>query len=150
MRYGCVHLSLLAAVHFMTIGVVHLAKPQDWVRLAPPHKLPELNGNLGRRSASSVNLRDTRTLLTAKQALVLRCLVHMPRSGAVARLRARIRALHDDLQSLHPLEPTGHLARHVRGSDRPQRDLGNGRHRCHLHQGAPLGRRRKRGAFAQA
>jgi len=28
--------------------------------------------------------------------------------------------------------------------------VGNGRDRCHPHQGAPLGRRRKRGAFAQA
>ena len=42
------------------------------------------------------------------------------------------------------------MARHVRSLDGTLRHLGNGRHRRDAHQGAPLGGRRKRGAFAQA
>lgn len=42
------------------------------------------------------------------------------------------------------------MVRRVRGFDRAQRGLGIGRDRLNQHQGAPLGGRRKRGAYAQA
>jgi len=69
----------------------------------------------------------------------------------VAGLPAGLRALHDDLQSLQPLEPAGYLARDILRADRLDRELYRFRSgRQHPHQGASLGRRGKRGAFAQA
>jgi len=48
------------------------------------------------------------------------------------------------------VEPARRLASDVRGVDRPEPDLRHDRHRRDPHQGAPLGSRRKRGAFFQA
>ena len=48
------------------------------------------------------------------------------------------------------MEPAGHLAWYLRGADRPLRGVGDSRDRCHPCKGAPLGGRRKRGAFSQA
>jgi transposase len=47
------------------------------------------------------------------------------------------------------MEPAGRLACDLRGSDRGERHLLERRHRQHARPGAPLGRRRKRGDFAQ-
>jgi transposase len=68
----------------------------------------------------------------------------------LAGLPAGIRALHNDLQSLQPLEPAGHLVRDVRGFDRLDRHHWHGGDRQHTHQSAPLGGGRKRGIFRQA
>lgn len=67
----------------------------------------------------------------------------------MARLPSRVRAVHDDLQPLQPVEPPGGLERNLLRSDWQKR-CGDGRSRCDLRQGAPLGRRRKRGAFDNA
>lgn len=63
---------------------------------------------------------------------------------------AGIRPLHDDLQSLQPLEPARHLVRDVRGLDRQDRHRGHGSDRQFPHQGTPLGSRRKRGDYEEA
>ena len=68
----------------------------------------------------------------------------------MARLPAGIRAIHDDLQPLQPLEPTGHLVRDVRGFDWLDRHDRDHVHRLNAYQGASLGRWRKRGAFHHA
>ena len=69
----------------------------------------------------------------------------------MAGLPGGLWALHDDLQSLQPLEPAGCLARDILRADRLDRELyRSGVGRQHPHQGASLGRRGKRGAFAQA
>lgn len=68
----------------------------------------------------------------------------------MAGLPTGIRAIHDDLQPLQPLEPTRHLVRDVRGSNRVNRHHRHGGDRLNSHQGAPLGSRRKRGAFEEA
>jgi transposase len=48
------------------------------------------------------------------------------------------------------MEPPGALVRDLSGADRTQRDPRPGDDRQHAHQGAPLSRRRKRGAYLQA
>jgi transposase len=65
-------------------------------------------------------------------------------------LSAGIRAVYDDLQSLQSLEQTGCLGSNLLQLDRIERRrlLGGDRH--HPHQGSPLSRRRKRGAFCHA
>ena len=68
----------------------------------------------------------------------------------MARLSIGVRSLHDDLQPLPPMEPARRVVCHLRGTDRAQRRVGIGGNRLHQHQGPPLGRRRKRGAFVQA
>jgi transposase len=68
----------------------------------------------------------------------------------VAGLSARLRPLHDGLQPLQPLVAAADLATAARGADGGRRDRQDGRDRQQLRQGAPLGRRRKRGAKAQA
>ena len=70
----------------------------EWTRLEP--LLPR-----GRRGAHRV---DDRRVYQRHRA-------HAAIGGALARLPAGIRALHDDLQSLQSLEPAGHLVRDVRG-----------------------------------
>jgi transposase len=68
----------------------------------------------------------------------------------LARLPAGLWPLHDHLQSLQSLEPAGHLDRHLLRADEFDRHDRNGGGRLDAHQGAPLGRRRKRGAFQNA
>ncbi len=77
---------------------------------------------------------------------------HAQDRSALADLPAGVRAVHDGVQPVQPLEPARHLAGHVRGADRSQRHLGigHGRDRRHARQGASLGRGRKRGAYSQA
>jgi transposase len=58
--------------------------------------------------------------------------------------------LHNDLQSLQPLEPTGHLDRHLLCADRFHGHVWIGGHRFHLRQNSPLRGGRKRGAFNNA
>jgi len=71
----------------------------EWRRLEP--LLPR-----GRRGPHRV---DDRRMISG--------ILHMLRSGAVAGLSAGIRAVHDNLQSLQPLEPTRHLVCDVPGAD---------------------------------
>lgn len=59
-------------------------------------------------------------------------------------------AVYDDLQPLQPLGPARAVAPDFPGADRQQWHLRLGGDRQHAHQGASLGRRRKRGAFEQA
>jgi transposase len=54
------------------------------------------------------------------------------------------------LQSLQPLEPSGDLDRYLLCTDGLNRDVWIGLGGFHLHQGPPLGRGRKRGAFNNA
>lgn len=68
----------------------------------------------------------------------------------MARLPCGVRALHDSLQPFQPLEPPRDLAGDVRDVDGAKSVLRHGRHRRDAYQGAPLGSRRKRGAFFQA
>jgi len=67
----------------------------------------------------------------------------------VARLSGGLRAVHDGLQPLQPLEPPRRLERDFLCPDRRQ---GRGQRcdRLYLRQGASLFSRRKRGAFANA
>lgn len=67
----------------------------------------------------------------------------------MARLPTRVRALHDGLQQVQSLEPPGGLERDILCPDRQER-CRDRRDRRHLRQGAPLGSRRKRGAFDNA
>jgi transposase len=70
--------------------------------------------------------------------------------GALAGLPGGLRALHDDLQSLQSLEPSGNLDRDILCANRIHRNVRVGFRRFDLHQSPPLGCRRKRGAFKNA
>jgi transposase len=70
--------------------------------------------------------------------------------GAMAGLSRSLRTLHDDLQSLQSLEPSGYLDRYLLCFDRINRDVRIGLHRFDIHQGPPLGSGGKRGAFNNA
>jgi transposase len=61
-----------------------------------------------------------------------------------------LRPVHDDLQSLQPLEPAGYLDRYLLRVDRIDRHGRNGGDRLHTHQGSSFGGWRKRGAFHHA
>ena len=68
----------------------------------------------------------------------------------MAGLSRRLRATHDDLQSVQSLGSSGHLATLVQtpgGYRWHPRRTGD---RLHTHQGAPIGERRKKGEAAQA
>jgi transposase len=68
----------------------------------------------------------------------------------MAGLPAGLWPLHDDLQSLQPVEPTGRLDRYFLHADWLDWHGRNDGHRLHTHQSASLRRRRKRGAFRNA
>jgi transposase len=68
----------------------------------------------------------------------------------LAGLSARIRPLYDDLQPLQSLEPARHLDRDISRADRLDWHPRRGGDRQFDRQGAPLGGRRKRGAYDQA
>ena len=68
----------------------------------------------------------------------------------MARLSNGLWPLHDDLQPLQSLEPTGYLDRYFLRSDRLNGQDRNDVDRLHAHQGPPLGGGRKRGDFQQA
>ena len=77
--------------------------------------------------------------------------MHMLRFGcSLARLPAGIRAVHDDLQPLQPLEPARHLAGDAQGAHRQHGCDRHGGDRRLARQGTPLRRRRKRGVFQEA
>ena len=109
-----------------------------WLSEAQWHRIEPLLPR-GRKGAHRV---DDRRVLSG--------IVHMLQSGALARLPCGLRAVHDDLQSIQPLEQTGALVGGLSHLDRKLRRHRHGLHRQHARQGAPLGRRRKRGAYAQA
>lgn len=66
------------------------------------------------------------------------------------RLPGRLRAIHDDLQSVQPLVAPWLLAQAARRAGRCWRGCEEYRDRQHLHQGATRGIRRKRGRQIQA
>ncbi len=68
----------------------------------------------------------------------------------MAGLPAGLRPLHDDLQPLQSLEPTGHLDRYFLCIDRINRPDRDDVHRLNTHQSSPFGSGRKRGDFQQA
>ncbi len=68
----------------------------------------------------------------------------------MARLPGRLWSLHDDLQPVQSLEPARDLVRNLRGVDGVERAFGDGCDRQLEHQGPPLRRRRKRGAYGEA
>ena len=67
----------------------------------------------------------------------------------MAGLSDRLRAVHDGIQPLQSLEPTGRLERGLLRPDRQERRV-HWRDRRHLRESAPLGGGRKRGAFDNA
>ena len=67
----------------------------------------------------------------------------------MALLSGRVWTVHDHLQPLQSLEPTGRLERYLLRPHRQER-CGDGGGGCDLRQGAPLGGRCKRGAFDNA
>ena len=68
----------------------------------------------------------------------------------MVRLSERIRATHHHLQPLQPVVSPSLLDRASRGAGGDRRGDQEHGHRLHLHQGATVGIRRKRGARAQA
>jgi transposase len=65
-------------------------------------------------------------------------------------LPTRLWPLHDGLQPVQSLEPARHLVWDFRGSNGIEWTNGDGGDRQLDHQGTPIGRRRKRGAYAEA
>jgi hypothetical protein len=99
----------------------------DWAQIEP--LLPR-----GRRGARRV---DDRRVISG--------IMHMPAFGCpLARLSARVRALHDGLQPLRALGGEGRVGGCLHPSCRGRRPAGCADDRCYPCEGAPLGRRRKR------
>ena len=106
---------------------------EEWARIEP--LLPR-----GRKGARRV---DDRRIVSG--------IVHMLKSGARWRdCPAEFGPYTTVYNRFNRWSRQGPVAADVRGPDRSQRDLRRSRHRCHPYQGAPLGGRRKRGAFFQA
>jgi hypothetical protein len=99
----------------------------EWARIGP--HLPKRTPRRSARGRSAGDLGDR---------------PHAQDRGALARLPAGVRAVHDGLQPLRSVVEAGRVGGCVLPADRLARRGGNHRRRQHTCQGAPLGGRRAR------